>query len=282
MTRCGHADDRIELYAVGYAGRSPRRRGNRDYFSPLVGVTSGGPSGAVRVFTCNKRLESVGVRGLVHAVDPAAGRHRPERERPASVPPATVGPTSSSIPGDPHGVVLEGEPAPTWIPPTIMPSAWSGWPAEWWPPSWGNGHVAAADRHRLDVSSTRTPPCWRRCRPTSSTRRRRCRRTGSEPGAGDCTRAGRSSRSSCSGTTSCGEAFVLATARYATGWPARFHVVPPWTVEVDMGDGRRRYRSARRTSPATCCTSAISRRSTTRMGTGRSRPAQPAWWPPAR
>ena len=27
-----------------------------------------------------------------------------------------------------------------------------------------------------------------------------------------------------------GEAFVLATARYATGWPARFHVVPPWYV----------------------------------------------------
>ena len=39
-----------------------------------------------------------------------------------------------------------------------------------------------------------------------------------------------------------GEAFVLATARYSTGWPARFHVVPPWTVQVELnGSGRRRY-----------------------------------------
>ena len=38
-----------------------------------------------------------------------------------------------------------------------------------------------------------------------------------------------------------GEAFVIATARYATGWPARFHVVPPWAVEVDVIEGIRRY-----------------------------------------
>ena len=34
---------------------------------------------------------------------------------------------------------------------------------------------------------------------------------------------------------------MLATARYSTGWPARFHVVPPWTVDVDIADGLRRY-----------------------------------------
>ena len=38
-----------------------------------------------------------------------------------------------------------------------------------------------------------------------------------------------------------GEAFVLATAWYATGWPARFHVVPPWLVNVEMLGGRRAY-----------------------------------------
>jgi HK97 family phage portal protein len=38
-----------------------------------------------------------------------------------------------------------------------------------------------------------------------------------------------------------GEAFVLATARYATDWPARFHVVPPFLVNVEMDAGRRRY-----------------------------------------
>jgi HK97 family phage portal protein len=39
----------------------------------------------------------------------------------------------------------------------------------------------------------------------------------------------------------CGEVFVLATARYATGWPARFHVVPPWFVNVELEEGRRYY-----------------------------------------
>jgi HK97 family phage portal protein len=38
-----------------------------------------------------------------------------------------------------------------------------------------------------------------------------------------------------------GEAFVLATAWYTTGWPARFHVVPPWYVEVSLDSGLRRY-----------------------------------------
>ena len=44
-----------------------------------------------------------------------------------------------------------------------------------------------------------------------------------------------------------GEAFVIATAYYATGWPARFHVVPPWSVEVEMVNGCAATRSAGRT-----------------------------------
>ena len=38
-----------------------------------------------------------------------------------------------------------------------------------------------------------------------------------------------------------GETFVLATAWYATGYPARFHVVPPHLVEVEIAGGVRRY-----------------------------------------
>jgi HK97 family phage portal protein len=41
-----------------------------------------------------------------------------------------------------------------------------------------------------------------------------------------------------------GEAFILATARYrdGAGYPARFHVVPPWTVNVELNRaGLRRY-----------------------------------------
>jgi HK97 family phage portal protein len=44
-----------------------------------------------------------------------------------------------------------------------------------------------------------------------------------------------------------GEAFVVCTARYTgpggpgTGWPARFHLAPPWSVNVELDAGRRRY-----------------------------------------
>ena len=34
---------------------------------------------------------------------------------------------------------------------------------------------------------------------------------------------------------------MLATSRYSTGWPARFHVVPPWSVNVEMDAGFSRY-----------------------------------------
>ena len=38
-----------------------------------------------------------------------------------------------------------------------------------------------------------------------------------------------------------GEAYVLATA-YLNGWPARFHVVPPWAVKAEIaGNGLRTY-----------------------------------------
>jgi HK97 family phage portal protein len=38
-----------------------------------------------------------------------------------------------------------------------------------------------------------------------------------------------------------GEVFVIATAYYATGKPARFHVVEPWGVDVEWDGGTRRY-----------------------------------------
>jgi HK97 family phage portal protein len=41
----------------------------------------------------------------------------------------------------------------------------------------------------------------------------------------------------------CGEAVIVSTANYATGWPARFHLVPPWNVDIELDSaGIRRYR----------------------------------------
>ncbi len=46
-----------------------------------------------------------------------------------------------------------------------------------------------------------------------------------------------------------GEVFVVCTARYANGWPARFHVAPPWTVNVDAAGGGWRYSIGNLTVP---------------------------------
>src|SRR4051812_40523673 len=59
----------------------------------------------------------------------------PNPNDPADVPPATVGPPAA-VPGDPHGVLVADDPPAGPPPPTIWPSAWSGWPADWWPPNW--------------------------------------------------------------------------------------------------------------------------------------------------
>ena len=34
---------------------------------------------------------------------------------------------------------------------------------------------------------------------------------------------------------------MWALTRYSSGWPARFRVIPPWMVNVEMQDGMRRY-----------------------------------------
>ena len=80
-------------------------------------------------------------------------------------------------------------------------------------------------------------------------------------------------RNRCSGTTrrsgKCSSSRQPATRR--GGRPASMSC-PPWTVNVEMDQGRRRlHRSASSTSPTTCSISATNRRSVTRTATARSR-----------
>jgi HK97 family phage portal protein len=162
----------------------------------------------------------------------------PNANDPADVPPATVGPPAAT-PGDPHGVVIEGE-AGQWQPPRIIPSAWSGWPADWWPPAWDGRAADLTDTAWacLDLNSSvlaTMPPYL--------------------VGAADGTVASWLTNPNPDAYTSweefakqlfwdyqLGEAFVMATAHYATGFPARFHVVPPWAVNVEIAAGVRTYR----------------------------------------
>ena len=180
------------------------------------------------------------VRGLFTRAIRPPDDVTPNPNDPASVPPATVGPPSAT-PGDPHGVVVDATPVPPSFPPRILPSPWSGWPAEWWPPLW-NGHV----KRLTDVAWTcvdlnasvlaSMPPYLVNAAPSLDADWMR----NPEPLAYT---SWEEFAKALFWDYHLGEAFVIATARYSTGWPARFHVVPPWLMEVDIaGDGTRRYR----------------------------------------
>jgi HK97 family phage portal protein len=162
----------------------------------------------------------------------------PNSNDPASVPPATVG-ANVAMPGDPHGVQVTGT-SSSWLPPTIRPSTWSGWPAEWATPNWGNSRVsqltgtawACLDKNSNALSTM--PPYL--------------------VGAAPSLNADWLTNPSPLYTSwqefakrlfwdyqAVGEVFVHADAYYATGWPSRFHILPPWSVNVEMRDGLRVY-----------------------------------------
>jgi HK97 family phage portal protein len=179
---------------------------------------------------------------FTRAIRPPPDDIVPNPNDPASVPPSTVGPDQLVRPGDPHGVVVEGPDTPASVPPRILPSAWSGWPAEWWPPLWGNQQLADLTDTAwmcLDLNSSvlaTMPPYLVDAAPTLSSDWLR------NPDPDIYTAWEEFAKQLFWDYQAVGEAFVIATARYATGWPARFHVVPPWTVQVEFGaEGRRRY-----------------------------------------
>jgi len=162
----------------------------------------------------------------------------PNANDPASVPPATVGPPSAS-PGDPNGVTVEATTMMAASPPTITPSAWSGWPADWWPPSWGGQTTRLTDTAWTCVDLNASlladmPPYLVGAAPSLD--------AGwlSNPDP-DLYSSWQEFAKQLFWNFQLGEAFILATAWYQTGWPARFHVIAPWFVNVEMDGGRRHY-----------------------------------------
>jgi HK97 family phage portal protein len=163
----------------------------------------------------------------------------PNQNDPAAVPPSTVGPDQLVTPGDPHGVVLTGDPNPSFPPPRIIPSAWSGWPADWWTPYWNGSQQQLTDTAWmcLDLNASvlaTMPPYLVDAAPSLDAE------WVNNPDP-DVYASWEEFAKQLFWDYQLGEAFVLATARYSTGWPARFHVVPPWAVEVDAGGSQRSY-----------------------------------------
>ena len=158
----------------------------------------------------------------------------------AGVPPASVG-KPDYTPGDPNGFELIDEGPGTPRPRSLLhASPWDGWPAEW-SLALNNGHSedlidTAWSALDLNASVFASMPVYT---------------VGASPNLPDdwIDNPDPDRYESWSDFAHAfmwdfqlGEVFVLSTARYSNGWPARFHVVPPWAVSVDLlGDGRRSY-----------------------------------------
>jgi hypothetical protein len=157
---------------------------------------------------------------------------------PAGVPPATVA-VPDYRPGDPHGLELIDEGPSTRGPTGFHASPWSGWPAEWNLPGFGhtedlvdtawtaldlNSRVFASMPPYLVGASPNLPRDWM---------------DSPDPAF---YRSWSDFAHSLMWDFLLGEVIVIATAHYASGWPARFHVVPPWAVDVDHGGGGLVYK----------------------------------------
>jgi HK97 family phage portal protein len=125
-------------------------------------------------------------------------------------------------------------------PPRIVASPWSGWPAEWATPSWGgqvstltdtawacldlnSGALSSMPPYLVDAASSLNAD-WL-----------------VNPHSDVYVSWNEMAKRLFWDYQGIGEAFVHADAYYATGWPSRFHVVPPWSVNVEMRDGLRHY-----------------------------------------
>lgn len=131
-----------------------------------------------------------------------------------------------------------GGPGGRWPPSIIRPSAWAGWPAEWATPLWGrleeltdtawgcvdlNASLLSTMPPYLIGASASLPTAWL---------------DNPDP---DVYTSWEEFAKQLFWDYQTGEVFVLATAWYSNGFPARFHVVEPWFVNVEIVDGRREY-----------------------------------------
>lgn len=169
------------------------------------------------------------------------------------VDPATVGPPTAE-PGNPDGIELDVIPGTfPWPSSRLVASAWSGWPADWpTPPLGAGGRLEALTDIAwmcLDLNTwilSSMPPYL--VDPAATLDADADWLANPDP---DIYTSWEEFARCLFWDLWTGEAFILVTARYATGWPARFHVVEPWYVDVELGaDGLRHYAIGGETVPA--------------------------------
>ncbi len=146
-------------------------------------------------------------------------------------------------PGDPEGVVFEGEDTYSRALPQPVPSAWSGWPGSWAPPNWDTNSsmnklvdaawtcidlnssvMASMPIYRLRNGAIMEPLTWM-----------------SNPDPLIYTSWQEFAKQLYWDYQLAGEAFVLPMARGSDGYPMTFRVIPPWLVNIEMRRGTRTY-----------------------------------------
>jgi len=159
----------------------------------------------------------------------------------AGIVPNSNGPSNWS-PGDPDGVTVEGDDVELRSFPVVMPSPWSGWPAEWSTPQFNmnsqfNTLIDVAWMCLdLNASVLSTMPVYRTRNgeimpPTSWM-------LNPDP---DVYTSWHEFAKQLFWDYQLGEAFVLPMATGADGFPLRFRVIPPWLVNIEIRDAKRVY-----------------------------------------
>ena len=157
---------------------------------------------------------------------------------PSGILPASVGKPDYES-GDPNGLVLQDDgPGGNWPNSTLHASPWSGWPDSWSLPigraeeltdvAWAaldlNASVFASMPVYMVGASPTLPDTWV---------------DNPDP---DQYNSWADFAHALMWDYQLGEVFVVCTARFANGFPARFHVAPPWTINVDLDPtGGRSY-----------------------------------------
>lgn len=154
--------------------------------------------------------------------------------------PGTVGIADTVIPGDPDGVgFADSVAAAPWTPPP-RPMPWSGWPADWATPNWSGRFNDLVDTAWMcldlnaSILSTMPPYTVR----NGETAEQPSWMINPQP---DLYTSWEEFAKQLFWDYQLGEVFVIVTARFADGFPARFHVIEPWLVNVEMNAGRRTY-----------------------------------------
>ena len=162
----------------------------------------------------------------------------PNGNDPATAMPGSVGPPNVN-PGDPHGVVVTGDSPPASRLPRIVPSPWSGWPSDWNTGWYGGAQVLEETAWTcidLNASILSTmPPYLVGAAPSLAADWL------INPNPDLYTGWDEFLKQVFWDYQAAGEVFVVADSFYATGWPARFHVVAPWYVQITLVDGIRRF-----------------------------------------